>query len=112
MNIDEVTTVAAVYALAPFMATNSGTPGASIGASSTNSQGLTQAFATANNLVNIARGCPGSEPARGSNGSQHGTRHPGGYSGYLRELQRRHGRMQHFVYGCHSEWRKRASQYD
>ena len=51
-NIDEVTTVAAVYALAPFMATNGGAPGASIGTSGTNSQGLTQAFATANNLVN------------------------------------------------------------
>jgi hypothetical protein len=57
-NIDEVTTVAAVYALAPFMATNGGAPGASIGTSGTNSQGLTQAFATANNLVNTASGLP------------------------------------------------------
>jgi len=58
VNIDEVTTVAAVYSLAPFTATNSGTPGASVGTSSTNSQGLTQAFATANNLVNTASGLP------------------------------------------------------
>ena len=58
VDINEVTTVAAVYALAPFMATNSGTPGTSIGTSSTNSQGLTQAFATANNLVNTTTGVP------------------------------------------------------
>jgi hypothetical protein len=59
VDINEVTTVAAAYALAPFMATNSGTPGASIGASSTNSQGLSQAFTTASNLVNVASGKPG-----------------------------------------------------
>ncbi len=54
--INEVTTVAAVYALAPFMATNAATPGGSLGASSTNSQGITQAFATANNLVDTSAG--------------------------------------------------------
>jgi len=36
--VDEVTTVAAVYALAPFMATNSGSPGANLGTSSGNSR--------------------------------------------------------------------------
>ena len=54
--IDEVTTVAAVYALAPFMATNSGAPGASLGTSVGNTQGLTNAFATAQNLVDIGSG--------------------------------------------------------
>jgi hypothetical protein len=54
--IDEVTTVAAVYALAPFIATNSGSPGASLGTSSGNSQGLSQAFITASNLANTDTG--------------------------------------------------------
>jgi hypothetical protein len=54
--INEVTTVAAVYALAPFMATNSANPGATVDSSSGNSQGLMQAFATANNLVDTSKG--------------------------------------------------------
>jgi streptogramin lyase len=54
--INELTTVAAAYALAPFMATNSGAPGASLGTSTTNAQGLTNAFATASNLVDTGRG--------------------------------------------------------
>ena len=51
--IDEVTTVASVYALAPFMSTGGGTK---LGATSANAQGLANAFATVNNLVNTAKG--------------------------------------------------------
>jgi streptogramin lyase len=51
--IDEVTTVASVYALAPFMSTGGGTK---LGTTSTNAQGLASAFATVNNLVNTAQG--------------------------------------------------------
>ncbi len=56
VTINEVTTVGAVYALAAFMATNAETPGGSLGASSTNTQGITQAFTTAKNLVDTVRG--------------------------------------------------------
>ncbi len=49
--IDEVTTVAAIYALAPFYAKTGG-----IGASSTNSTGLANAFASAATLANTASG--------------------------------------------------------
>jgi streptogramin lyase len=51
--IDEVTTVASVYALAPFMSTGGGTK---LGATGTNAQGLANAFATVNNLANTAQG--------------------------------------------------------
>jgi streptogramin lyase len=51
--IDEVTTVASVYALAPFMSAGGGTK---LGTSSTNAPGLTNAFLTVNNLVNTAQG--------------------------------------------------------
>ena len=51
--IDEVTTVASVYGLAPFMSAGGGTK---LGTSSTNAQGLANAFATVNNLVNTAKG--------------------------------------------------------
>jgi len=51
--IDEVTTVASVYSLAPFMSAGGG---ARLGTTSTNSLGLANAFATVNNLVNTANG--------------------------------------------------------
>jgi streptogramin lyase len=50
-SINEVTTVASVFALAQFMS-----PGANIGTSSTNTQGLANAFAMINNLVNVGTG--------------------------------------------------------
>ena len=49
--INELTTVASVWALSPFM-----TGIANIGTSSTNERGLTNAFATVNKLVNISTG--------------------------------------------------------
>ncbi|MGD0914003.1 MAG: NHL repeat-containing protein [Terracidiphilus sp.] len=56
--IDEVSTVASVWALAPFFG-----PGAQVGTSSTNSQGLVNAFANVNNLVNPSTGtAPGAAP--------------------------------------------------
>jgi streptogramin lyase len=51
--IDEVTTVASVYALTAFMSTGGG---AKLGASSTNAPGLTNAFAAVNNLVSTTLG--------------------------------------------------------
>jgi len=51
ININEETTIAAVYALAPFM-----TSATAIGAPSSNLQGITNAFAEAANLVSIAYG--------------------------------------------------------
>jgi hypothetical protein len=57
--VDELTTVAAVYALSPFM-----TSYTAIGTSSTNTLGLTNAFASAQKLVNTATGtAPGTAPA-------------------------------------------------
>jgi hypothetical protein len=52
VSINEVTTVASVYALAGFMDETSG----QIGASATNSIGIANAFQTVSNLVNIATG--------------------------------------------------------
>ena len=49
--LNEVTTVATVWGLSQFLAT-----GASLGASSTNTQGLTNAFATVANLANLTTG--------------------------------------------------------
>ena len=49
--INEATTVASAYALAPFMTT-----APNVGSSATNYLGLTNAFATVNNLVNVATG--------------------------------------------------------
>jgi streptogramin lyase len=67
ININELTTVAAVYSLSQFMATNSGSPGASLGASSTNSTGLANAFATAGNLVDTVSGlAPGASLPSGA----------------------------------------------
>jgi hypothetical protein len=51
INMNELTTVASVWALAPFM-----TGIANIGTSATNSAGLTNAFATVNKLVNTVTG--------------------------------------------------------
>jgi hypothetical protein len=51
IDVNELTTVASVWALAPFM-----TGIANIGASSTNSAGLANAFAAINELVNTANG--------------------------------------------------------
>ena len=52
ITVNEVTSVATVYALAQFM-----TPGSTeIGTTSTNVTGMNNAFATVNNLVNIASG--------------------------------------------------------
>jgi streptogramin lyase len=51
ININEATTAAAAWALAPFLS-----PGGIVGATSTNSVGLRNAFANANKLVNIATG--------------------------------------------------------
>jgi hypothetical protein len=49
--VNEVTTVASVWALAQFMS-----PGANLGASSTNVPGLLNAFATVSDLVSLASG--------------------------------------------------------
>ncbi len=61
--VNEATTVAAAWAMAPFLAT-----GAQIGATATNSNGIILAAATAANLVNIATGKePGASfPANGT----------------------------------------------
>jgi streptogramin lyase len=54
VQINEVTTVASVYALAPFM-----TSYTNIGATGSNPVGLVNAVANFNNLVNISSGLPG-----------------------------------------------------
>jgi len=51
VNVNEITTVASVWALSPFM-----TGITNIGTSSTNALGLTNAFAAVNKMVNIATG--------------------------------------------------------
>jgi streptogramin lyase len=51
IDVNEVTTVGAAWALAQFLG-----PGAVVGASSTNAAGLSNAFANANNLVNNSNG--------------------------------------------------------
>jgi streptogramin lyase len=51
INVNELTTVASVWALAPFM-----TGIANVGSSSTNSAGLANAFAAINEVVNTANG--------------------------------------------------------
>jgi streptogramin lyase len=62
VNVNEVTTVASVWALAPFLG-----PGAQVGTSSTNAQGLTNAFANVNNIVAITNGTsPGASAPTGA----------------------------------------------
>jgi hypothetical protein len=62
VDMNEVTTVASVWALAPFLGAN-----AQVGTSATNATGLTNAFATVNNLVDITQGTsPGQSPPVGS----------------------------------------------
>jgi hypothetical protein len=57
ININEVTTAATAIALGQFFTTTFGSSSTdSFGTSSTNSVGLANAFATANNLVNVATG--------------------------------------------------------
>jgi streptogramin lyase len=51
VSVNELTTGASVFALAQFMS-----PGANVGTSSTNTQGLANAFAMINNLVNVGTG--------------------------------------------------------
>jgi hypothetical protein len=57
--VDEVTTVASVTALQQFMSIGSGTPKWTIGAPSTNTTGMANAFTQVGNLVNIATGASG-----------------------------------------------------
>jgi len=62
VDVNEVTTVASVWALAQFMGY-----GAQMGTSSTNAQGITNAFANVNNAVNIENGTsPGLQPPTGA----------------------------------------------
>jgi streptogramin lyase len=62
INVNELTTVASVWALAPFM-----TGIANIGSSATNATGLANAFAAINELVNTANGTtPGSALPNGA----------------------------------------------
>jgi hypothetical protein len=56
ISIDEVTTVASAYALAQFAEPNPSGTGILVGTSATNVQGLTNAMATVNNMVNLATG--------------------------------------------------------
>jgi len=51
VSINEVTTVGAVFALAQFLS-----PGANVGTSSGNAQGMANAFAAIHNLVNVSNG--------------------------------------------------------
>lgn len=56
VNMNEVTTVGSVWALAPFMSGY-----ANVGTTSTNTAGLVRAFAAVNKLVSISRGLPPGE---------------------------------------------------
>jgi hypothetical protein len=63
VHMNELTTVAAVWALAPFMSGNTQSY-LNIGASATNAAGLQMAFAAAGQVVNISNGTlPGTLPA-------------------------------------------------
>ena len=62
VQMNEVTTVASVWALAPFLG-----PGAQVGTSSTNAQGLENAFANVNTLVDLSNGTsPGTSAPTGA----------------------------------------------
>jgi hypothetical protein len=72
VTINEVTTAATAIALGQFFITSpTAAPTDNIGTSSTNSVGLTNAFATVNNLVNTSTGVAGAttSPLTGSGGS-------------------------------------------
>lgn len=58
INVNELTTVAGVWTMAPFML-----DGSHIGTSATNAQGLVNAFNTAANLVTLLGKSPGTAPA-------------------------------------------------
>ncbi len=63
-SINEVTTVASVFALAQFIS-----PGANVGTSSSNAQGLANAFAAISNLVSVSSGAaPGPSLPAGATG--------------------------------------------
>ena len=59
INMNEITTVGSVFALAPFMQSTGVPSSAALGTSSTNTLGLQQAFVSVNKLVNIATGLSG-----------------------------------------------------
>ncbi len=62
ITIDEVTTIASAWALAPFLGS-----GAQVGTSSGNQQGLVNAFANVNNLVDLSTGtAPGTAAPQGA----------------------------------------------
>jgi hypothetical protein len=54
IDINEITTIGSVFALAPFMSSS-----VAVGSSPTNSSGLMRAFASVNKLVNFTNGQPG-----------------------------------------------------
>ena len=84
-NIGERSTVAAVWALAPFMVDY-----AHIGTSHGNVQGLLNAFTAAQNLVDIHSGsAPGTAPAIATH-SHGGDQHSGRHSHFVCELRRHH----------------------
>ncbi len=56
INVDEVSTVAAAYALAPFAAPYASSHNIAVATSPTNTQGLINAMATVNNLVDLGSG--------------------------------------------------------
>ena len=85
LEINELTTVAAVYALAPFM-----TGPANVGTTSTNAAGLANAFNTVNNLVSTSNGSvPGPVVAVRRSGAHGGDEHARRYHRHLYQFGRR-----------------------